>query len=673
MITRNIEIEDIRKKQAKALDTREPRHALIPAEIIEVNGSTTPNGRPNYLWVREFSRMESARVVRNETSVTVAGTPVVIEVDPKKPDEGRVVGLYDAAMTPNEDINIINYNIGPHRTNHQYPTEATKGTDAVLVYQPAIQPLKVTGDGATLTVTVQSHVYVENGVRYAFSGGVLDLTSYVPVTANRVKRVLVYLNKNTNMVTVQDGTEVVDNGIIPIPYPTAPRHSKPAGYVRLETGQTGVTTATHVEDARDFLGSDDIQDYTVFRWIWSDAGERAATGVTSDQLYYLGLQIDDWSVWVLADDSPATWEPIGSGDSSFIVEDATTNASVTALTVGHNTTGTPALGLGVDIEFVAETSTTESTALGRIGMAWAAITHSARQAVIQFFVRSNNGEYEAGVIRGTDGNNTPGDARGEGAIDFQVIRSNSAQVASGYAATIIGGEDNQNAGDHSIVAGGFDNEVGSGANYAIVAGGSDNTVGGVASVILGGQNNQVTGVGGGSIASSNGVAEADYSLLLGGSGAYARRVGEVVNANTAFNVTGDAQAIVVMTLRREITHNSGDWFTIYPGGVATDYITLEIDTALVFDVLVVGLTAGAAETFGFQVVGVIENDGGTTAIKGSPTVTTLYVADSPLFEARAVADNTNDALLIQVRDKNAGGDTVRWVAHLRAVEVGYPA
>lgn len=672
MITRNIEIEDIRKKQAKALDTREPRHSLIPAVIIEVDGSTIPNGRPNYLWVREFSRMESARVVRNETSVTVAGTPVVIEIDPKKPDEGRVVGLYDAAMIPNEDINIINYNIGPHRTNHQYPTEATRGTDAVLVYQPALQPLKVSGNGTTLTVTVQSHIYVQDGGRYVFSGGVLDLTSYVPVTANRVKRVLVYLNKATNMVAVEDGTEVVDNGIIPIPYPVAPQHSKPAGYVRLETGQTGITTATHVEDARDFLGSDDIQGYTIFRWIWSNASERTATAVTSDQLYYLGLQIDDWSVWVLADDSPATWEPIGGGDSSFIVEDATTNASVTALTVGHNTTGTPAIGLGVDIAFVAETSTTESTALGRIGMAWGAITHSARQAMIQFFVRSNNGEYEAGVIRGTDGNNTLGNARGEGAIDFQVIRSNAGQVASGYVSAIIGGEDNENAGDHAIVAGGYNNEIVSGANYSLIAGGSDHTIEGVGAAIVGGQNTDALGVASGGLVASNGIADADYSLLLGGIGGHTRRVGEVVNANTIFAEAGDAQASIITTLRRAIAHNDANWHTLYLGGVSSNYYVIMTDSVVIFDVMVVGTKQGVSETFGFHIVGVIENDGGTTAIKGTPTVTTLFVDDANI-EAQAVADDTNDALLIQVRDKGATGDTIRWVAYARAVEVTFPA
>ena len=68
----------------------------------------------------------------------------------------------------------------------------------------------------------------------------------------------------------------------------------------------------------------------------------------------------------------------------------------------------------------------------------------------------------------------------------------------------------------------------------------------------------------------------------------------------------------------------------------------------------------------------IENDGGTTTMLAS-NVTTLYDTDDTDFDAQAVADDTNDALLVQVKDATSGSDTVRWVARVTTAEVTYPA
>jgi hypothetical protein len=71
-------------------------------------------------------------------------------------------------------------------------------------------------------------------------------------------------------------------------------------------------------------------------------------------------------------------------------------------------------------------------------------------------------------------------------------------------------------------------------------------------------------------------------------------------------------------------------------------------------------------------LGCIENDGGTTALKGVPTVTVVDDADDVSFDAQAAADDANDALLIQVSDADAASDLVRWSASVKIVQVSFP-
>ena len=53
--------------------------------------------------------------------------------------------------------------------------------------------------------------------------------------------------------------------------------------------------------------------------------------------------------------------------------------------------------------------------------------------------------------------------------------------------------------------------------------------------------------------------------------------------------------------------------------------------------------------------------------------TPLYDTDDTSFDAQAIADDGDNSLKIQVKDADSGGDTVRWVAQIRTVEVNYPA
>jgi hypothetical protein len=188
---------DIIIQQRARLETREPRHVEIPCIIVRRDGSLSPANRPNYSFVRELYRPESQRVVLNETTLKAEGLLVKVEVDPKANAGGRVLGVYTDGLLPTESGIVSRGNVGEHGANHQYPSESGVGPDPVLVYQPAIQPLKTTGDGTSLVVSVQPLIYVVEGVRKVFNGILVDLTTYVPSTAGRAVRVLLYLDIDT--------------------------------------------------------------------------------------------------------------------------------------------------------------------------------------------------------------------------------------------------------------------------------------------------------------------------------------------------------------------------------------------------------------------------------------------------------------------------------------------
>ena len=52
-------------------------------------------------------------------------------------------------------------------------------------------------------------------------------------------------------------------------------------------------------------------------------------------------------------------------------------------------------------------------------------------------------------------------------------------------------------------------------------------------------------------------------------------------------------------------------------------------------------------------------------------LTTIDNADDASFSARVTADDTNDALLIEVSDSDGASDTVRWTAHVTTSELTY--
>ena len=97
-------------------------------------------------------------------------------------------------------------------------------------------------------------------------------------------------------------------------------------------------------------------------------------------------------------------------------------------------------------------------------------------------------------------------------------------------------------------------------------------------------------------------------------------------------------------------------------------MTIPQNTVWKFHVLVVGTTSGGATAGTYELTGAIKNNGGTTSLIGSVTQTAVNEdAGAGTWDATAIADNTNNALVIQVT--GASGTNIRWVARVETAEV----
>jgi hypothetical protein len=77
--------------------------------------------------------------------------------------------------------------------------------------------------------------------------------------------------------------------------------------------------------------------------------------------------------------------------------------------------------------------------------------------------------------RAPDGTTVGGNARGSNAVDFQMVRASSDQVAEGIRSVIVGGQNNRAIGESATIVGGSGNTVS--ARFGFVGSGENNSVG----------------------------------------------------------------------------------------------------------------------------------------------------------------------------------------------------
>ncbi len=244
-------------------------------------------------------------------------------------------------------------------------------------------------------------------------------------------------------------------------------------------------------------------------------------------------------------------------------------------------------------------------------------------------------------------------------------------------ATVAGGQKNHVYGDDLIgdsayasIGGGSENTISQLANHAAIGGGQSNEVFyfAYAATIAGGFANQIKppnfpggygAIGGG----QSNLVTAPYATIPGGLQAAANNYGQMAYASGQFTNAGDAQTSVYVC--RGTTADATLTELFLDG--ASKRMIIPNNSTWAFDVLVTA-RASNGNSAAYQIRGAIKNNSGTTSIVGSPTFT-LLAEDVASWDASAVADNANDALVVKVT--GAAATSIRWVATVRTSEVTF--
>jgi len=273
------------------------------------------------------------------------------------------------------------------------------------------------------------------------------------------------------------------------------------------------------------------------------------------------------------------------------------------------------------------------------------------------------GSPDYGTIGGGDRNSVLSDSH------YSTIAGGRLNRIQGFASdsTIGGGTTNAiTAADFATIGGGGTNSIADNANFATIGGGRRNRVAqqAPASAIGGGDNNTISASATNATISGGRAnlvdTSAPYAAIPGGQQARATNYNQYVFASGQFSQVGDAQHSQYV-LRNTSTG-------VVPAELFLDGAVREIvlwpSSVLTFDILVVGVSGN--DSAGYQIRGVIERNGAGINLVGVPSITTLG-EDVAAWGVVAQADPVNTSLSIIVT--GAGNAVVRWVAHVRTVEV----
>jgi len=257
-----------------------------------------------------------------------------------------------------------------------------------------------------------------------------------------------------------------------------------------------------------------------------------------------------------------------------------------------------------------------------------------------------------------DSTATGGNARGSNSVDLQTWRpAGATQVASGTA-SICGGSGNTASGDKSVAFGNQNTTSGQ-ESFSV---GSSNTASGTYSIAMGascGSSNHASVTIG-----HTANATAAYSFASGYN-SLADRYGQRAHSANIFAANGDAQ-YVRFVLRRKTTDATAT--TLMLDG-STTRLTITSGKILFADILISGIKSDGSAAACYKRKVAIKNVAGTTALVGTVETIGTDIEDNAGTDVAITADNTNDALQINVT--GIAAETWRWVAVVEGLEIGY--
>lgn len=272
-----------------------------------------------------------------------------------------------------------------------------------------------------------------------------------------------------------------------------------------------------------------------------------------------------------------------------------------------------------------------------------------------------------------------GNKRGANAVDLQTSRDNAAKIASGEF-SFAAGISNTASGYASVAIGESNSATGSDS----LALGVSAIASGTRSICLGTSLNSTTASAQESICiGSAGTASGNNSLsigllntasgvratVVGGAYAVANRYGMRAYSSARFDTdpAGGLQEEKYILLIKTTNDTQTEMTADGGAGASTNRISIASDATYTFSALVTARRTDADnESAGYKIEGVIDNNAGTTAFVGTPTVTILG-EDTAAWDVVVEADNTNDALVFKVTGE--ANKTIRWGAVVELMKV----
>lgn len=364
----------------------------------------------------------------------------------------------------------------------------------------------------------------------------------------------------------------------------------------------------------------------------------------------------------------ATGLPVPAQPSKVTITD---NGAIRADGSGGNARGTDAIDLQVTRAGATQVASGANSTIGGGQNNTASNTSSTVAGG-----GSNSASGASSTVGGGSSNTASGTT--------SAVAGGTFNTASDVAAFIGGGQSNTANTNDSTVCGGSGNTAGDNAasNRCFVGGGFGNTASGQESAVVGGSVNTANAanafVGGGesNIASGNdstigggdsNLASGPNAIIPGGLSAVADKHGQLSHASGSFASAGDAQTFELV-LRRATTDATAS--ELFLDGASLRAV-IPINTTWAFHLHTVARDslAATAESAAWEVKGVISNDNGTTSLVAAVTSVTLADDTGGTWVHAVTASDANDALVVTVTGE--AGRNIRWVSHIRIVQVTY--
>lgn len=224
-----------------------------------------------------------------------------------------------------------------------------------------------------------------------------------------------------------------------------------------------------------------------------------------------------------------------------------------------------------------------------------------------------------------------------------------SHVASGYT---------------SVICGGYRNSVT--AYCAAVLGGASNYATNYNSTVINGDYNSSSGYASTLVAGSRGSAYLSGHLVVGFSGLPFGLGGA---SYTGKNLTGGPAQWGLVVLSVLTTDATPATMMLGSSGVGGTRRIVRSGYLLFCDILISGIKSDGSASSCYKRKVAIKNVAGTTALVGSVETIGTDIEDNVLTDVAITADDTNDALQINVT--GIAAETWRWVAVVEGLEIAY--